>query len=67
MLSKILLGIGLVLLVLKFGLRARLRELASFERFRALGRKLDRFVNIVLVVIVVTYVVQLAIIVFSKN
>ena len=57
MLSKILLGISLVLLALKFGLRARLREL---------GRTLDRFVNIALVVIVVGYVVQLAILYFTK-
>ena len=57
MLSKILLGIALVLLALKFGLRTRLRELA---------RAIDRFVNIALVVIVVGYVVQLAIVYFSK-
>ena len=57
MLSKILLAIGLVLLALKFGLRARLREL---------GRAVDRFVNIALVVIVVGYVVQVAILIFSK-
>jgi hypothetical protein len=56
-LSKILLGVGLVLLALKFGLRARLREL---------GRALDRFVNIALVVIIVSTLVQLAILVFSK-
>jgi hypothetical protein len=66
-LSKILLGIGLVLLALKFGLRARLRELASLERLRAFGRKIDRVVNIVLVIIVVTYLVQLAIMVFTKD
>ena len=57
MLSKILLGISLVLLALKFGLRARLREL---------GRTIDRFVNIALVVIVVGYVVQLAFLYFTK-
>jgi hypothetical protein len=56
--SKILLGIGLVLLALKFGLRTRLREL---------GRAIDRFVNVVLVIIVVTYLVQIVIMVFSKN
>jgi hypothetical protein len=66
-LSKILLGIGLVLLALKFGLRARLRELASMERLRAVGKKIDRFVNIVLVIIVVTYLVQLAVMVFTKD
>ncbi|HEX6763833.1 MAG TPA: hypothetical protein VF103_00110 [Polyangiaceae bacterium] len=58
MLSKILLGIGLILLAMKFGLRARLREL---------GRALDRFVNIALVVIVVGYVVQIAFLVFAKH
>lgn len=58
MLSKILLGVGLVLLALKFGLRARLREL---------GRALDRFVNIALVVIIVSTLVQLAILAFSKR
>jgi hypothetical protein len=57
-LSKILLGVGLVLLALKFGLRARLREL---------GRALDRFVNIALVVIIVSTLVQLAILAFSKR
>jgi hypothetical protein len=66
-LSKILLGIGLVLLALKFGLRARLREIASFERLRAFGRAIDRFVNVMLVLIVVIYVVQIAIMLFSKN
>jgi len=49
-LSKILLGISLVLLALKFGLRTRLREL---------GRIIDRWVNIALVVIVLSYVAQL--------
>lgn len=52
MLSKILLGVGLVLLGLKFGLRARLREL---------GRILDRLVNLLLVVIVVSYALQIGI------
>ena len=67
MLSKILLGIGLVLLAVKFGLRARLRELASLERLRAFGRAVDRFVNVMLVIIVVTYLVQIAIMLFSKD
>jgi hypothetical protein len=66
-LSKILLAVGLVLLAVKFGLRARLRELASFERLRAFGRAIDRFVNIMLVIIVVTYLVQIALMIFSKN
>jgi hypothetical protein len=57
-LSKILLGIALVLLALKFGLRSRLREL---------GRAVDRFVNVALVVIAVSYVVQLAYIALSRD
>ncbi|HVR20331.1 MAG TPA: hypothetical protein VMS65_11560 [Polyangiaceae bacterium] len=57
MLSKILLAIALVLLALKFGLRARLREL---------GRAIDRFVNVALVVIVVGYVLQVAWMLFAK-
>ena len=56
MLSKILLGIGLVLLALKFGLHTRLGLMA---RLRELGRVIDRFVNIALVVIIVGYLVQL--------
>jgi len=56
-LSKILLAIALVLLALKFGLRARLREL---------GRAIDRFVNVALVVIVVGYVLQVAWMLFAK-
>jgi hypothetical protein len=56
-LSKILLAIALVLLALKFGLRARLREL---------GRAIDRFVNVALVVIVVGYALQLAWMLFAK-
>ena len=58
MLSKILLGIALVLLALKFGLRTRLREL---------GRAVDRFVNVALVVIAVSYVVQLAYLALSRD
>ena len=57
MLSKILLGISLVLLALKFGLRSRLREL---------GRAVDRFVNVALVVIAVSYLVQLAYLAWSR-
>ena len=67
MLSKILLGIGIVLLLVKFGLRARLLEFARLARIREIGRAIDRFVNVVLVIIVVTYVVQIAIMVFSKD
>ena len=58
MLSKILLGVSLVLLALKFGLRARLREL---------GRAVDRFVNIALIVIVVSTVIQVALLLYSKR
>ena len=61
MLSKILLAIALVLLAVKFGAlkfgRARLREL---------GRAIDRFVNVALVVILVGYTLQLAWMVFVK-
>jgi hypothetical protein len=57
-LSKILLGIALVLLALKFGLRSRLREL---------GRAVDRFVNVALVVIAVSYVAQLAYLAWSRH
>ena len=67
MLSKILLGIGLVLLALKFGLRARLSEWGRLARLRELGRAIDRFVNVVLVIIVVAYLVQIVLMVFSKN
>jgi hypothetical protein len=57
-LSKILLAIALVLLALKFGLRSRLR---------GLGRAVDRFVNVALVVIAVSYVVQLAYLALSRH
>ena len=51
MLSDILLFGALILIGLKFGLVARLREL---------GRVVDRLVNVALVVIIVAYAVQLA-------
>lgn len=51
MLSDILLFGALILIGLKYGLVARLREL---------GRVLDRLVNVLLVVIAVMYGVQLA-------
>lgn len=50
MLSKILLAAALVLLALKFGFRTRLRELA---------RRLDWAVNVLLVLLAVTYSAQL--------
>ena len=65
MLSKILLAVGVVLLLLKFGLRDLLRQLLG-DRLRELGRTIDRFVNIALVVIVVSYVVQLTYMAFKK-
>lgn len=49
MLSKILLAILLVLLASKLGLRTKLRELKP---------KIDRAVNITIVVIVIAYVGQ---------
>jgi hypothetical protein len=64
-LSKILLAVSLVLLALKFGLKDLLRHLLG-DRLRELGKKIDRFVNVALVVIVVSYVVQLAIMAFTK-
>jgi hypothetical protein len=48
--SKILLVAALVLLGLKFGLRQRLREIA---------RAIDGIVNVLLVLIVVSYLIQL--------
>ena len=65
MLTKILLGVSVVLLLLKFGLRNFLRQLLG-DRLRELGRAIDRFVNVALVVIVVSYLVQLGIMFFSK-
>ncbi|HEV8550055.1 MAG TPA: hypothetical protein VGQ57_13520 [Polyangiaceae bacterium] len=50
MLNDILLFGALLLIGLKFGLRARLREI---------GKVLDRIVNLLLVVIVAGYVVQI--------
>jgi hypothetical protein len=49
-LNDILLFGALLLIGLKFGLRARLREI---------GKVLDRIVNLLLVVIVAGYVVQI--------
>lgn len=50
MLSDILLFTALILIGLKFGLRARLREI---------GRVLDRLVNLLLALILGAYAVQL--------
>jgi hypothetical protein len=52
MLSKLLVLVALVLLALKYGLRAKLREL---------WRAIDGIINVLLVVIIVGYVVQIAI------
>jgi hypothetical protein len=53
MLSKILVFAALVLLALKYGLRARLREL---------WQALDGIINVLLALIIVGYVVQVVII-----
>lgn len=58
MLSKILLVTLLVMLVGKLGLRTKLRELKP---------KLDRAVNITIVVVTVTYVSQLVWLLFRKH
>jgi hypothetical protein len=57
-LSKILLVTLLVMLVGKLGLRTKLRELKP---------KLDRAVNITIVVVTVTYVSQLVWLLFRKH
>lgn len=57
--STFLLVVALILIGLKFfNLKARLREM---------GRILDRIVNVLLVVIVVSYCVQVAILYFSRK
>jgi hypothetical protein len=60
--STLLIITGIVLLGLKLGLRAQMGI-----RLRELGRLLDRVVNLVLVVIVVTYCVQLTFIWFARR
>lgn len=57
MLSKILLAAALALLALKFGFRTRLRELF---------RKLDWAVNVLLVLIAITYSAQMLYIYFKR-
>ena len=57
MLSKILLGAALVLLLLKLGFRTRLREL--FKR-------LDWAINVLLVLIVITYSAQVLYLLFTR-
>jgi hypothetical protein len=57
MLSKILILATLVLLALKYGLRARLREL---------WRAIDGIINVLLALIIVGYVVQVVIILLRK-
>lgn len=56
-LSKILLAAALVLLLVKFGFRARLRELF---------RRLDWAVNVLLVLIALTYSAQMLYIYFKR-
>jgi hypothetical protein len=56
-LSKILLGAALVLLLLKLGFRTRLREL--FKR-------LDWAINVLLVLIVITYSAQVVYMLFTR-
>jgi len=56
-LSKILLAAALVLLAFKFGFRTRLRELF---------RRLDWAVNVLLVLIAVTYSAQMLYIYFKR-
>jgi hypothetical protein len=58
MLSDALLIGALILLGLKFGLRARLREI---------GRVVDRLVNVLLLLIVVSYCVQLVFWFFTRS
>jgi hypothetical protein len=57
MLSKILVLVALVLLALKYGLRARLREL---------WLKLDAIINVLLALIIVGYAVQLVIVLLTR-
>jgi hypothetical protein len=57
MLSKILIAVALVLLALKYGLRARLREL---------WQAVDGIINVLLALIIVGYAVQLAIILLTR-
>jgi hypothetical protein len=57
MLSKILVLATLVLLALKYGLRARLREL---------WQAIDGIINVLLALIIVGYVVQVAIILLRR-
>lgn len=57
--STFLLVVALILIGLKFfNLKARLREM---------GRVVDRIVNVLLVIIVVSYCVQVAILYFSRK
>jgi hypothetical protein len=57
MLSKILVLATLVLLALKYGLRARLREL---------WQAIDGIINVLLALIIVGYVVQVVILLLRK-
>jgi hypothetical protein len=57
MLSKILVLVALVLLGMKYGLRARLREL---------WQAIDGIINVLLALIIVGYAVQLVIILLTR-
>ena len=58
MLNDILLFAALILIGLKFGLRARLREI---------GRVVDRVVNLLLIVIVAGYLVQILFLLVTRK
>jgi hypothetical protein len=58
LLSKILLAVLLLTLASKFGLRTKLRELKP---------KIDRAVNITIVVVVVAYIGQLLLLFLRKH
>jgi hypothetical protein len=62
LLSDLLLIAGLVLVVLKFGLS---RDV--LKRLRELGRVIDGLVNVLLVVIVIAYGLQLAYYFFKQR
>jgi hypothetical protein len=57
MLSKILVVVALVLLALKYGLRARLREL---------WQAIDGIINVLLALIIVGYAVQVVILLLTR-
>jgi hypothetical protein len=54
-LSKLLLWLGLALFAVKLLTRGGQSSLGRFARLRELGRRLDRAVNVILVLLVVSY------------